>query len=71
MVDALATGRGAYGLIGIWAAFGLFGILAGALVATAADRLAHRRRLAAMAAAFERAITLPIAWHAERGTRRS
>jgi ATP-binding cassette subfamily B protein len=68
MVDALAQGRGAFGIIGLWAAFGLFGILAGALVATAADRLAHRRRLAAMADAFERAITLPVAWHAERGT---
>ena len=61
MVDALAAGPGAFGLIGLWAGFGLFGILAGALVATAADRLAHRRRLAAMAGAFERAITLPIA----------
>ena len=68
MVDALASGSGAFGIIGLWAGFGLFGILAGALVATAADRLAHRRRLAAMAGAFERAITLPIAWHAERGT---
>ena len=68
MVDALASGSGAFGLIGLWAGFGLFGILAGALVAIAADRLAHRRRLAAMAGAFERAITLPIAWHAERGT---
>lgn len=68
MVDRLSEGRGAFTLIGIWAAFGLFGILAGALVAIAADRLAHRRRLAAMAGAFEHAITLPMAWHAERGT---
>ena len=68
MVDALAQGRGAFGLIGLWAAIGLFGILAGAVVAIAADRLAHRRRLAAMAEAFERAITLPVAYHAERGT---
>jgi ATP-binding cassette, subfamily B, beta-glucan exporter len=68
MVDELAQGSGAFGVIGLWAAFGLFGILAGALVAVAADRLAHRRRLAAMAAAFERAITLPISYHARRGT---
>jgi ATP-binding cassette subfamily B protein len=68
MVDRLAEGSGAFGIIGLWAAFGLFGILAGALVAVAADRLAHRRRLAAMADAFERAITLPISYHAARGT---
>jgi ATP-binding cassette subfamily B protein len=68
MVDALAGGRSAFALIGLWAGFGLFGIVAGALVAVAADRLAHRRRLAAMAAAFEQAITLPIAYHAARGT---
>lgn len=68
MVDALSHGRGAFAIIGLWAAFGLFGIFAGALVAVAADRLAHRRRLATMTAAFERAITLPIAWHAARGT---
>ena len=34
--------------------------LAGAVVAIAADRLAHRRRLAAMSQAFERAITMPV-----------
>jgi hypothetical protein len=34
MVDALAQGHGALRLIGLWAAFGLFGILAGALVAS-------------------------------------
>jgi ATP-binding cassette subfamily B protein len=68
MVDALARGRGAFGLIALWAGFGLFGIVAGALAAVVADRLAHRRRLAAMAASFEHAITLPIAWHAARGT---
>ena len=70
MVDALASGSGAFGLIGLWAGFGLFGILAGALVATAADRLAHRRRLAAMAGAFERAITLPSATRRARHRRR-
>ena len=68
MVDALATGAGAFRLIGLWAALGIFGIAAGAVVAIAADRLAHRRRLAALADAYERAITLPIAWHAEKGT---
>jgi glucan exporter ATP-binding protein len=33
-----------------------------------ADRLAHRRRLAALADAFEQAITLPISYHARTGS---
>jgi len=68
VVDAIAKGQEAYGYIGLWAAFGLFGIPAGVVVAVAADRLAHRQRLAAMARAFERSITLPISYHAERGS---
>jgi ABC-type multidrug transport system fused ATPase/permease subunit len=37
MIDALAGGRGAFRLIALWAALGLFGIVAGAVVA-----IAHR-----------------------------
>jgi len=68
IVDALSRGESPWGAIGIWAAIGLGGILASVVVAVAADRLAHRQRLAAMSSAFERAITLPISYHAERGT---
>ncbi|MDT1061360.1 glucan ABC transporter ATP-binding protein/ permease [Paracoccus sp. CPCC 101403] len=68
MVDSLARGTGAFALIGTWAAFGLVGIFASAITAVSADRLAHRARLAALGAAFSRAITLPISYHAERGT---
>jgi glucan exporter ATP-binding protein len=68
VVDALAKGEAAGPTIALWAALGLVGILAGVVVAVFADRLAHRRRLAAMADAFERAITLPISYHAERGS---
>jgi ATP-binding cassette subfamily B protein len=68
VVDALSKGEGAFPIIGLWAALGLFGILASVIVAVASDRLAHRQRLAAMGAAFERAITLPISYHAERGS---
>lgn len=68
VVDALTKGQGAFGLIGLWAALGLLGILAGVVVAIFADRLAHRRRLAAMSEAFERAIALPLSYHAERGS---
>ena len=68
VVDALAGGEEAFPLIGLWAALGLFSILASVVVAVAADRLAHRQRLLALAKAFERAITLPVSYHAERGS---
>jgi glucan exporter ATP-binding protein len=68
VVDTLAHGQAAFPYIGLWAVLGLFGIIAGAAVAVFADRLAHRRHLAAMAEAFERAMTLPAGYHAERGS---
>jgi ATP-binding cassette subfamily B protein len=48
VVDALSKGEGAFPIIALWAALGLFGILAGVLVAVLADRFAHRQRLAAV-----------------------
>jgi ATP-binding cassette subfamily B protein len=68
VVDALAKGEGAYAIIGLWAALGLVAILASVIIAVAADRLSHRRRLAAMGDAFERAITMPISYHAHKGS---
>jgi ATP-binding cassette, subfamily B, beta-glucan exporter len=68
VVDTLSRGEAAFPTIALWAALGLFGILASVVVAIFADRLAHRRHLAAMADAFERAITLPQGYHASRGS---
>jgi ATP-binding cassette subfamily B protein len=68
VVDALSKKDEASRIIWMWAALGLFSIFASVVVAVSADRLAHRRRLAAMSLAFERAITLPISWHAEKGS---
>jgi ATP-binding cassette subfamily B protein len=51
-------------LIGAWVAFGLFIIIAGALVAWFADRLAHRRRNLVLADFFEHVLQLPLAYHA-------
>lgn len=50
-------------LLALWCAAGLVGILAGILVALHSDRLAHRRRLAAMAQYFEHVLSLPAAFH--------
>jgi len=68
VVDALAKSEPAMRFITLWAGIGVFGILASVLVAVASDRLAHRQRLVAMERAFERSITLPISYHAERGS---
>lgn len=50
-------------LMGLWCAAGLIGIAASIMVALHADRLAHRRRLAAMALYFEHVLSLPAAFH--------
>jgi ATP-binding cassette subfamily B protein len=67
VVDALvAQTRGqAWHYIGLWAAFGLVGIVAGVWVALQADRLAHRQRLAVITRFFEHAVALPLAFHGE------
>lgn len=48
----------------IWGAVGATGILASMLVSLHADRLAHRRRLGAMARYFEHVLALPPTYHA-------
>lgn len=68
VVDALSKGENPFALIALWAALGLFSILAGVVVATYADRLAHRQKLVQLASIFERAIALPQHYHAERGS---
>lgn len=50
-------------LLLLWGAAGTTGIVAGILVALHADRLAHRRRLAALATYFEHVLSLPAAFH--------
>lgn len=46
-----------------WAAFGLFSMLSGTLVALHSDRLAHRRRHAVATSYFEHVLQLPLAYH--------
>src|SRR5690606_22611005 len=47
---------------------GFVGIIASVVIAVASDRLSHRRRMGAMGEAFERAITMPISYHARKGS---
>ncbi len=50
-------------MMGAWAGFGLFTIVAGVFVALHADRLAHRRKLVVLANYFEHALRLPLEFH--------
>ena len=70
VVDALTRGAAPWALILVWAGLGALNIGGSAVVSLLADRLSHRRRLAAMNVAFERAITLPAPFLAEQGTGR-
>jgi len=50
-------------LLLIWVAVGLGGIVSNIIVSLQADRMAHRRRLGAMALYFEHVLALPFAFH--------
>jgi ATP-binding cassette subfamily B protein len=50
-------------LLAAWAAFGLFTIGCGVLIALHADRLAHRRRQAVLSEFFEHVLQLPQSFH--------
>jgi glucan exporter ATP-binding protein len=52
-------------LLVVWGTVGIGGIVANMLVALHADRLAHRRRLGAMARYFEHVLALPASFHIE------
>src|SRR5436190_5360356 len=50
-------------LLVIWTVVGVGGIVASIVVSLQADRMAHRRRLGAMAHYFEHVLVLPFAFH--------
>jgi ATP-binding cassette subfamily B protein len=53
-------------LLGLWAVVGLGGIAANIVVSLQADRMAHRRRLGAMANFFEHVLLLPFSFHSSQ-----
>ncbi|MBX9943916.1 MAG: glucan ABC transporter ATP-binding protein/ permease [Reyranella sp.] len=72
VIDLLATARDkpvevlwrdAREILGLWALVGLGGIAANMVVSLQADRMAHRRRLGAMASYFEHLLVLPFSFH--------
>jgi ATP-binding cassette, subfamily B, beta-glucan exporter len=68
VVDALSRGQSPFFYIVVWAFLGLFGIAAGVIVGINADRLAHRQKMAHLAAIFEKTIAMPQSAHAARGS---
>ena len=50
-------------LLAVWAAFGLFTIVCGGVVALNADKLAHRQRQAVLTNYFEHIMQLPLTFH--------
>ena len=68
VVQAIATKSPVWIPLSQLAAVGLFHIGANVLVAREADRLAHRRKLAVLTESYNRVISMPLAWHHQRGT---
>jgi ATP-binding cassette subfamily B protein len=68
VIGALSNSGHVWRYIAAWASLSVVSVAAGVVTSVYADRIAHRRRLAAMTQAFDNAITLPIARVASRGT---
>jgi ATP-binding cassette subfamily B protein len=68
VVGALSNSGHVWRYIAAWASLSVVSVAAGVATSVYADRMAHRRRLAAMTQAFDNAITMPIARVASRGT---
>ena len=72
VIDLLSTARDrpvdllwhdAREILGLWALIGIGGIVANMVVSLQADRMAHRRRLGAMATYFQHLLMLPFSFH--------
>lgn len=57
--------RASLATLGLWAIVGVSGVLINFLLALGADRLAHRRRLAATVQYFDHVLALSFAFHSE------
>ena len=57
--------RASLATLGLWAVVGVSGVLINFLLALGADRLAHRRRLAATVQYFDHVLALSFAFHSE------
>ncbi|MGF9694977.1 glucan ABC transporter ATP-binding protein/ permease [Rhizobium sp. 0TCS1.26] len=68
IIDAISGNGDVTPILLMWGGFGVFNTIAYVLVAREADRLAHGRRATLLTEAFGRIISMPLAWHHQRGT---
>ncbi|ESY40331.1 ABC transporter [Mesorhizobium sp. LNJC384A00] len=68
VIDAISDKGSVFSTLALWAGLGAFNIVAFVLAARGADRFAHKRRSEVLCQSFERVITMPLAWHHQRGT---
>ena len=68
VIDAISSHGPVFSMLALWAGLGVFSVVAFVLVARGADRFAHARRSEVLCESFERVITMPLAWHHQRGT---
>nr|WP_246826326.1 glucan ABC transporter ATP-binding protein/ permease [Rhizobium binae] len=68
IIDAISGKGEVKPILFMWAAFAVFNTVAFVLVSREADRLAHGRRATLLTEAFGRIISMPLAWHHQRGT---
>jgi glucan exporter ATP-binding protein len=68
VIDAISSHGPVFSMLTLWAALGAFSVIAFVLLARGADRFAHARRSEVLCESFERVITMPLAWHHQRGT---
>jgi glucan exporter ATP-binding protein len=68
IIDAISSGSNVVNILILWAAFGVFNTIAYVAVAREADRIAHGRRASLLTEAFNRIVSMPLSWHAQRGT---
>ncbi|MDX8437553.1 glucan ABC transporter ATP-binding protein/ permease [Mesorhizobium sp. M4B.F.Ca.ET.190.01.1.1] len=71
VIGAISENGPVFSTLAVWAALGAFNVIAVVLVARGADRFAHARRSEVLCQSFERVITMPLAWHHQRGTSNS
>lgn len=71
IIDAISQKGEVMQTMVLWAGLGIFNIIAFVLVARGADRLAHSTRARVLSQSFEKVITMPLAWHHQRGTSNS
>ena len=71
VIDAISNHNSVFETLALWAALGAFNVVAFVSVARGADRFAHARRSEVLCQSFERVITMPLAWHQQRGTSNS